>query len=72
MLYVGYCTVDRVFEKEEVLRTWKEGDETKQIKRSLGWFMQIGDAAIGLGEDKPDIADGDKIKIAISKVNQNG
>ena len=72
MRYVFNCFAKDVKELTTVVRSWKDaaGDVQTEVL-SLGWYVTLSlggtDISLSLGEDKPLLAAGDKIKLTLER-----
>jgi hypothetical protein len=68
--YVFNGTAISVQERFEMMGGRKGTDgQTEIIQRSVGWFVQLSTgASLCLGPEKPDIAQGDTVRMTIEAV----
>ena len=68
--YVFYSRVTRVFEHNPVVRAYSnsEGDTITET-RSFGWFIHLEGSyeALHIGNVKPGLVVGDRVKVTVEK-----
>lgn len=75
-MFVYSAKVLSVVERQAVVRSFvrDRGQPTEQVEaetRSEGWFLYLeGNISIGVGPDRPDIVEGDELRITIERVTK--
>ena len=67
MRYIFHTSVDKVEERRYVGRTIKRGDDVIEENVTHSWVVVIGKIAFEFGSEKPDLVEGDNIKMILEK-----
>lgn len=72
--YVCEVVIEKVEERKQTVRAWKDGDEVKTKEESLGWFITLAgtDASISLGPEKPDFEPMQRIQLILQSIPKKG
>jgi hypothetical protein len=62
-------TVKKLENKTRVARAWRDGDDIKTERESLGWAILLDGSTewLFVGADKPDLEVGDHVAVTIAR-----
>lgn len=66
-------TVVKVWEQHDKVHVTGTGSEAVFRKVSRGWFVQFAGSyeSLFFGQEKPNLEEGDKVKISFEKIKEN-
>lgn len=68
--YVCEVVIEKIEERKQTVRAWKEGDEIKTETESTGWYITLAgsDASLFLGFEKPEFKPMERIQLILQSV----